>query len=130
MKPTEAQEPLRLDKWLWSCRFYKTRSLATEAIKSGKVLVNGHKIKPARHVHLGEEVFLKQEHRHLKVEVVQLLTTRTNAPQAQAAYKILEEKLLNTSPAGQIIFAQRDRGAGRPTKKERRQQDSWRDLVD
>ncbi|MGA0566785.1 RNA-binding S4 domain-containing protein [Rathayibacter sp. KR2-224] len=108
----------RADIWVWAVRFYKTRSLATAACKAGHVKVNGERAKPAQVVRVGDEVRVTTDREHI-VEVRGILTKRVGAPIAQAAY-------LDKTPAlpprvEQPSAVVRERGAGRPTKRERRE---------
>jgi ribosome-associated heat shock protein Hsp15 len=112
-----AEETTRADIWVWSVRFYKTRSLATAACKAGHVRVNGERAKPAQVVRVGDEVRVQTDREHI-VQVRGILTKRVGAPIAQAAY-------LDRTPAlpprvEQPSSVQRERGAGRPTKRDRR----------
>ena len=117
-------EHLRIDKWLWAARFYKTRSLATEEIGKGRVLVNEQPVKPAREVRVGDRVTLRQGVVTLTVIVRALSGQRGPAPVAQQLYeetaasrhareKAAEERRLGTEPAHSIE-------QGRPTKRDRR----------
>lgn len=119
-------EKLRVDKWLWAARFFKTRGLALEAVKGGKVEMNGSKPKPSKCLTCGDQLKITQAHR--KVEIVVLLVSdkRGNAEQAQTLYK-LEKEILNQRqpPAGTAVFGYREKGQGRPTKKQRRKIDQF-----
>lgn len=112
-----ADTTTRADIWVWSVRFYKTRSLATAACKAGHVKVNGERAKPAQVVRVGDEVRVQTDREHI-VEVRGILTKRVGAPIAQAAY-------LDKTPAlpprvEQPSSVIRERGSGRPTKRDRR----------
>ena len=120
-------EKIRIDKWLWAARFYKTRTLATEEIGKGRVQVGGQDVKPAREVHVGEMVTLRQGPVVRTVEVRGISGTRGPAPVAQTLYaetadstaarqKAAEQRRLAPEPALSI-----DRG--RPTKRQRRDLD-------
>lgn len=123
-------ESLRIDKWLWAARFYKTRSLATEEIGKGRVLVNEQAVKPAREVRVGDSVELRQGVVKRTVIVRSLSAQRGPAPVAQRLYeeteasrmareKAAEERRLGTEPAHTME-------QGRPTKRDRRQMDiAW-----
>ncbi len=121
-KPHEHETKIRIDKWLWAARFYKTRSLATDAVSTGKVHVNGQRLKPSRAVHVGDTMHIKQVHREVWITVVELSDKRGNAELAQTLYTLNEEKLFTKDNAylADMGVAMRDRGAGRPTKRERR----------
>jgi ribosome-associated heat shock protein Hsp15 len=113
---------LRVDKWLWAARFFKTRSLATGACTGGKVDINDEAAKPARLVRTGDlvKVTLPQGRRRI-VKVVSLDDRRGSATIARALY----EDLTPPEPArtGQAPPPYREPGAGRPTKRERREVD-------
>lgn len=121
---------MRLDKWLWCARFYKTRGLAVEEIGKGRVCVNGAAVKPAREVRVGDTVALRQGTLPRTVVIRGLSAMRGPAPVAQALYeetpdsiaeraRLAEQRRLAPEPAGSIA-ALRD---GRPTKRDRRQID-------
>lgn len=80
-------EPVRLDKWLWAARFYKTRSLATAAVSGGKVHVNGERVKPSRDVRPGDTISLTRGHDSMEVTVRDLSDKRGRAVDAQALYE-------------------------------------------
>lgn len=107
----------RLDVWLWSVRLFKTRTSATDAVRGGHVRLNGNPVKPAQQVKPGDRVSLKQPGWTREFEVVETLSKRVGAPIAQAAY-------IDHSPERpaylSVPVARRDRGTGRPTKKDRR----------
>jgi len=113
----------RLDVWLWSVRLFKTRTMATDAVRGGHVRVNGKPAKPAVQVKPGDLVTVRQPGWERKFEVRQLLTKRVGA-------KIAEEAYLDHSPERPAHLsapvARRDRGAGRPTKRDRREIDRLR----
>lgn len=114
-------EKLRADKWLWAVRVFKTRSVAADACNAGKVKVDGDSIKPAKELKVGDTIHITREQQRLVYKVVKLIAKRVGAPEAQACYEDLtptdeqEGKLPSV-----FFFPNRDRGAGRPTKKERR----------
>ena len=122
---------VRLDKWLWAARFYKTRSLAADAIEGGKVELNGERVKRAKNVQLGDEVSVRvgpYEHvvvvrglseRRGPASVAQTLYEET--PESGAARATLAEQLRMAPPA--FVFEER----GRPTKKDRRDLSRLRD---
>lgn len=112
---------VRLDSWLWSVRVYKTRSTATTACRAGHVRVNGEKVKAAQPVRIGDELRVRIAGFDRILIVRQLLVKRVGAPLAAAAY---EDRTPEREP--QAALAVRDRGAGRPTKRERRDIDRLR----
>lgn len=129
--PAGARASLRLDKWLWAARFYKTRSLAAEEVGRGRVMVNGQLAKPSRELRRGDLLSIRQGQcpvpRELRVQ--ELSGTRGPAPVAQLLYRETPESLaaqaqwaaerrLHTEPALSIE-------QGRPTKAARRQLADW-----
>ncbi len=112
----------RVDVWLWSVRQLKSRSAATAACKAGHVRVNGETAKPAQKVGVGDEVRLRVNgfDRFLRVEGI--VTKRVGAPVAQRCYTDFSPP--RPSPLDAPAAVRRDRGAGRPTKKERRALDA------
>ena len=120
-------QKVRIDKWLWAVRAFKTRSLATEACTAGKIKVNGTSVKPARNIAIGESVHFTQGIDKKIWKVLQLIEKRVSAPLAQACYEDLSPA--PTPPAEPSVFIEsvfRTRGEGRPTKKERRDIDKYR----
>lgn len=124
-----ATSPVRLDKWLWAARFFKTRSLAQDAIEQGRVRVQDDRVKTARLLRVGEEVRIRIESVERTVIVLALSETRGPAPVAQLLYRETEASLaareaarerrrLMAEPAHDIV--------GRPTKRDRRQLDRTR----
>lgn len=116
----------RLDKWLWAVRIYKTRSDAAEGCRTNKVSVNGQPSKPSREVRVGDVVSVKKAPVVYSFRVLGLVSSRQPA-------KNVPEYIENITPQSELdklavphetIFVSRDRGTGRPTKKERRDIDS------
>ncbi len=119
---TGEQEPrVRLDKWLWAARFFKTRSLAAQAVDGGKVRVNDNRVKPAREVRIGDELRIPIGELEWVVAVRALSNQRRGAPEAQALY---EETEASRTRRNEALAARRARFPGaegtRPTKKNRR----------
>jgi ribosome-associated heat shock protein Hsp15 len=115
---------IRIDKWLWAARFYKTRSLASTAIKGGKVAVNGQRAKPSRELVVGDSLTLRQGYDEKTVVVQALSEQRGPASQAQQLYQETHESLQKRDKEKQLrqlAAVQRPHGEGRPTKRERRQ---------
>ncbi|HSG93804.1 MAG TPA: RNA-binding S4 domain-containing protein [Methylotenera sp.] len=113
----------RLDKWLWAARFFKTRSLATAAIETGKVHVDGDRVKPAKEVKTGQVVHIRNRDFEIEVNVLALSNIRKGAPEAALLFTETQasiSKRENAKLTGENEFAQRDRGLGRPTKKQLR----------
>ena len=124
-------ETMRLDKWLWCARFYKTRSLATEEIAKGRVTVNGQAAKPARDLRCGDTVALRQGPVARTVLVRALSGARGPAPVAQLLYEESPESIAARERAAeQRRLAPEPAAAlqeGRPTKRDRRNIDRARD---
>ena len=124
-------ETMRLDKWLWCARFYKTRSLATEEIAKGRVTVNGQAAKPARDLRCGDTVALRQGPVARTVLVRALSGARGPAPVAQLLYEETPESIAARERAAeQRRLAPEPAAAlqeGRPTKRDRRNIDRARD---
>ena len=120
---------VRLDKWLWAARFYKTRSLASEEIARGRVNVNGQGVKPSRDVRIGDRITLRQPGGERVIDVLGLSHQRGPAPVAQALYEETAESVaarnarsearrMGTEPALALE-------GGRPTKRDRRVLGDW-----
>lgn len=121
--PNEA----RLDKWLWAARIYKTRSLASDACKNGRIQINGAQAKPARTVKAGDEISVRKPPVTYVFRVKQAIEKRVGA-------RLLPDVLENITPPEQYEllemsrisgFVNRARGTGRPTKKDRRDLDEF-----
>ena len=119
----DALEKCRLDKWLWAARFYKTRSLATDAIETGKIHVDGDRVKPAKEVKVGQVIAIRRKELEMEVVVQALSTVRRGAPEAALLYEETPaslQKRENIAVTRETEHARRERGAGRPTKRQRR----------
>jgi ribosome-associated heat shock protein Hsp15 len=113
----------RLDKWLWAARFYKTRSLATDAIDGGKIHVDGDRVKPAKEVRVGQVIHIRRKELDMEVVVKALSVTRRGVPEAALLYDETPEsaaKRDNAAVTREADHAKRERGAGRPTKRQLR----------
>jgi ribosome-associated heat shock protein Hsp15 len=124
----EQDSKLRVDKWLWAARFYKTRSIAADAVDSGKVLVNGARVKPAKALKPGDELLVRVPGADYTVLVRMLSDRRGPATEAVKLYAETEdskrkrgEARLTRVPAEPTTFIR-----GRPTKRARRQLDRFR----
>ena len=119
---TSALNRLRLDKWLWAARFYKTRSLAKQAIDGGKVYCEGSRCKPGKEVELGMEIRLRQGFDEKTVIIRALSEQRRGAPEAQLLYEETEESIQTRLKQAAERKAQPSLGpsAGKPNKKDRR----------
>ena len=115
---------MRIDKWLWAARFYKTRSLAAQELDKGRIQLNGHAVKPAHDIKPGDKLMLRQGTVLREVQVLGLSMQRGPAPVAQALYEesadsvakrllAAEQRQLHSEPAQTITH-------GRPTKRDRR----------
>lgn len=117
-------EKVRVDKWLWSVRIFKSRTMATDACKSGKVRVNGATVKASFLLQRKDLLEVRKNGFDLKFKVIDLIQKRVGAPIAQKCYEDLtpEEELnkFNDWFVGKGGPERREKGAGRPTKKERR----------
>lgn len=120
---TDSAARLRIDKWLWAARFFKTRSMASHALGLGRVQVNGEIAKPSREVRVGDQVCVQIEHVDWELEVLGLCETRGPASVAQTLYRETEasraaraaeqaRRQLFKEPAANLH--------GRPTKRDRR----------
>ena len=127
-KPEE-DDKVRLDKWLWAARFFKTRALAKAAIESGKVHWRGERCKPGKEPRIGDEFQIRAGFDERTVVVQALSTVRRGAPEAQALYAETAESIAKRENAAAL----RKAGGpgisteGRPTKKQRRQLHQFRD---
>lgn len=121
---------IRLDKWLWAARFFKTRALATEAIDRGRILVADHPAKPGREVHLGDRIQIREPAGPGRtVEVRGLSDVRGPAPVAQRLYEETEESRQAREAAAQLrrlgVEPALSQSDGRPTKRDRRDLAEW-----
>ncbi|HDN25891.1 MAG TPA: RNA-binding protein [Thioploca sp.] len=120
--PTQTSQ-VRIDKWLWAARFFKTRSLATEAVAGGKVHLNQQRTKAAKEVHIGDELTIRTGQMERTVIVQTLSKQRRPAKEAVLLYQETPESIQRNEQATELrrqAAALRPRGVGRPTKKERR----------
>lgn len=116
-------ETTRVDRWVWAIRLYKTRSDATDACRGGHVRVNGTSAKPATAVKIGDRVEARVHATDRIVEVTQVIDKRVGATIAAGCF------IDHTPPvpeADRTRVAERERGTGRPTKRDRRHIDEWR----
>jgi len=131
-QPEEDDGKVRLDKWLWAARFYKTRQLAHESLELGRVLVNGERVKASRIVREGDELLLRINQLEYRITVLQLATQRRPAKEAVLMYQ--EDAAVRQAREEHILLLKAEHasfphGDGRPTKKARRDisrfKDSW-----
>ena len=123
---------MRIDKFLWCVRLFKTRSLATEQVKLGKVLMNGELLKPSKEIKIGERLEIKRgpvlfsfqvldfPKARLGAKMVEYFVKEVTSDEEKKKWLLLQEQLKLT----------RERGTGRPTKKDRREMDAFLDLMD
>lgn len=123
---------VRVDKWLWAVRIFKTRSIATDACKKGRVSIDNVSVKPSRNIRVGEVVQVKKPPITFSFKVLELADKRMGA-------KLVPQFMENITPPDQYEllelnkisgFVDRQRGTGRPTKKERRDLDQFTDTFD
>ena len=115
---------LRLDKWLWAARFFKTRSLAKAAIEGGKGQLDGSRVKVSKEISVGDKLRIRQGWDEKDIEVLALSDQRRGAPEAQSLYRESTESITRreeTAAARKAAGGMIERPAKRPTKKQRRQ---------
>lgn len=124
----ETKSDVRIDKWLWAARFFKTRGLAQQAIENGRVQVDRHRVKPAHAVRVGMRILVVVGDTAREVDVMGLADKRGPAPVAQALYEETPESIrLREERAEHRRMAREPARAihGRPTKRDRRELDEW-----
>ncbi|MDF1548090.1 MAG: S4 domain-containing protein [Bacteroidales bacterium] len=121
----ENQKGVRLDKFLWAVRLYKTRSIAADACKSGRILINGYPVKSSRLINIDETFMVKKNPVIYLYKVKELLSNRVGAKLVENYIENLtsEEELQKLDLNSKVTFVRRSKGTGRPTKKERREID-------
>ena len=126
---TITMDNVRIDKYLWAIRVFKTRSEAAEACRTGKVFVNGAQTKSSREIKAGDSIEVRKGAIHYSYTVIEPVDKRQGA-------KLVDQYAENTTPQSELdkliapvetIFLKRERGSGRPTKKERRDIDRLMD---
>ena len=118
---SDEHDKLRIDKWLWAARFFKTRSLAVEAVESGKVTMNEVRIKPAKAIGMGDHLDIRLGQYHFEIEVLGLSNRRGPAPEAQKLYRESDEsKARRAEIAANLKALPQPTFKGRPTKRDRR----------
>ena len=122
---------IRADKWLWATRFFKTRGLAAEMCAAGKVIRNGHPLKPSSPVHPGDllDIPFPEGPGLRRISVTAIIVTRLGAPQARACYEDLTDPAV-LEALEQWFAARRDAAGGRPTKRDRRKLDQIHGFLD
>ena len=124
------KEKLRLDKYLWAIRLFKTRSLASDACNSGKVKFNGNSVKPSRNISIGDKYEVKTEAKKWEIEVSGLLHKRVEYSEAIKNYiDHTPEESKDKVPESSFVFytGKRQSKQGRPTKKQKRELDGFMD---
>lgn len=125
---TDIQKEVRIDKWLWAVRIYKTRSQASEECRKGKVIIDGIQVKPSRIVKKGEVISIRKLPVIYTFKVLEMLNSRVAA-------KLVTNYCIDITPEEELLklkldelagVVRRERGTGRPTKKERRDIDKLR----
>jgi ribosome-associated heat shock protein Hsp15 len=132
MPKKEDVTEVRIDKWMWAVRLFKTRSLAADACKKGKVLLGGTAAKASRNIKVGDVIQVKRPPVTYSFKVLALSENRMGA-------KLVPDFMENVTPPEQLealemsrfsAFGVRDRGTGRPTKKDRRDMESYMEVGD
>ncbi len=118
---SEETDKLRIDKWLWAARFFKTRSLACDAVEGGKVTMHGTRLKPAKTVGAGDVLEIRVGKFSYEVEVLGISNKRGGAPEAQKLYRETEaSRARREELAAQLRAQPQPAWKGRPTKRDRR----------
>lgn len=123
--------PVRIDKWLWAVRAYKTRSDAADACRNDRVRINGSYTKPFREVKVGDEVSFRRGLVTYTYRILELVSNRQPARNVPDYVENItpQEELDKLNIPKETVFISRDRGTGRPTKKDRREIDSLMDDI-
>ncbi|MDH3448739.1 MAG: S4 domain-containing protein [Gammaproteobacteria bacterium] len=119
-----ADKKVRLDKWLWAARFFKTRALAGAAVTGGKVQLAGHRIKPSRTVKINDCFQIQRGYERYEIIVTDTGDRRGSAAEAQSLYRETEASIVkraSESEKRKLALMQRPRSESRPDKKQRRQ---------
>jgi ribosome-associated heat shock protein Hsp15 len=123
-------DSVRLDKWLWAARFYKSRTLAATAIEAGRVFVADERAKPARLIKVGENLKINREQERVELVVRGITDQRKSAPLARLLYEETAESLLarQTAAENRRFYSEPSQEiAGRPTKRNRRALERWKE---
>ena len=119
----ESEDTVRLDKWLWAARFFKTRVLASEAVTGGKVHLAGNRVKPSRKVKINDCFEIQRGYERYEVKVIDVTDRRGSASSAQNLYRETEgsiERRVVEAEKRKLAMMQRPRSSARPDKKQRR----------
>lgn len=121
---SETDSKVRIDKWLWAARFFKTRSLAADAVEGGKVHVNGERVKPAKALKVGDALVVRNGAYAWEIEILQLSDRRGSATNAAKLYSESPQSRYAREQTAARMKADRQANpfsGGRPTKRQRRQ---------
>jgi len=124
-----SEDDIRIDKWLWAVRIYKTRTIAIDECKKGRVVINGVAVKPSRSIHVGELINIKKPPVVYTYKIKGILDRRVSAQ----VVKDYMEDMTSSEELNKLLISKtdinfrRERGTGRPTKKERRSLDNFKD---
>ncbi|MEZ4918305.1 MAG: RNA-binding S4 domain-containing protein [Saprospiraceae bacterium] len=126
---------VRVDKWLWSVRIFKSRTIATDACKSGKVRIGDDTLKPSQLIEEGQTITVRKNGFNLEFKVLQLLEKRVGAPIAVTCYEEVTPEAERNKYESWFLNAKRtsemrERGSGRPTKKDRREIEEFKQWWD
>lgn len=120
---------MRVDKWLWAARFFKTRALASKACELGRIELNGQRVKPAREVRVNDRLRIRNESGEFRVDVLMLSEMRGPAPIARTLYRETEESValhLELAEQRRAMHNFESMREGRPSKRDRRQIEQFR----
>ncbi|WP_163831052.1 ribosome-associated heat shock protein Hsp15 [Spartinivicinus ruber] len=132
-KGNQETDKIRLDKWLWAARFFKTRNLAKEAIEGGKVHYNGIRTKPSKEPQIGDQLTIRQGWDERIIVIKALSDQRRGAPEAQLLYEETEESINKREAKAaerKSVYASQLSPDKRPTKKQRRDIRQFKDKMD
>ena len=121
---SDADTRVRIDKWLWAARFYKTRSLSADAVEGGKAQLNGERVKPAKVLKVGDTLNIRNGHFAWEITVLALSERRGSAPEAAKLYSESDQSKKEREEKSALLKVERQSNpfpGGRPTKKARRQ---------
>ena len=123
-KTITSLESIRLDKWLWAARFFKTRNLAKTAIENGRVRIAGHKLKPGKEIKVGFQLQIKQGDIEKTVDIIALSNNRESAPKAALLYLETNESIKNrkqVTEKNKALYNSMPQPVSKPNKKQRRE---------
>ena len=130
MNTHETNSSVRIDKWLWAARFFKTRQLASEAVNGGHIQVNGQRCKPSKAVQMNDEILIRKDAAKFEIRVTGLSERRGSAQQARQLYvehpHSIERRELETFQRRALKLAN-PHPTRRPDKRQRRQLKAWRE---